>query len=238
MIYAISALCLGLLILVHEYGHYLAARAAGIPVAVFSVGFGPAVFKWRRGETEFRLAAVPFGGYVLPAFEDEQAYFALPVSKRVFMAAGGPAANIILPIIIYFLTNLFSGHVSLHGLAAAPVAETLRTLARIAGSLGAVFARPDQMSGMVGIVAFGGRFLHDGFAAFAGFMMFLSLNLAIFNMLPFPFLDGGKIILCLLEKVHPKAQRLHAPLSIAGLVCLAALLLYTTVMDVSRIVSA
>lgn len=238
MIYAISALSLGLLILVHEYGHYLAARVAGIPVAVFSVGFGPAVFKWRRGETEFRLAAVPFGGYVLPAIDDEQAYFALPVSKRIFMAAGGPAANVILPIVLLFFVNLLSWRVSLHGLAVAPVTETLSTLSEIAGSLGAVFTRPNQMSGMVGIVAFGGKFLHDGFAAFAGFMMFLSLNLAIFNMLPFPFLDGGKIILCLLEKVHPRAQRLHAPLSVAGLVCLAALLVYTTVMDVSRIMSA
>jgi regulator of sigma E protease len=172
----------------------------------------------------------------MPAIEDERDYFAMPVGKRVFMAAGGPAANVILPVLLFFFMNLFSGNITLRGLAVAPVAETLRALAEIAGSLGAVFARPDQMSGMVGIVAFGGAFVQKGFAAFAGFMMFLSLNLAIFNMLPFPFLDGGKIILCLLEKIHPKAQRLHAPLSIAGLVCLAALLLYTTVMDISRMI--
>lgn len=237
MIYLISALSLGLLILVHEYGHYLAARAAGIPVAVFSVGFGPAVFKWTRHGVEFRLAAVPFGGFVLPALEDEAAYFALPVSRRIFMAAGGPAANVLLPVVLFFFINLVSGPVSFQNLVIAPVAQTVNTLASLVMSLGTVFAQPQDMSGMVGIVAFGGAYAHRGAAAFAGFMMFLSLNLAIFNMLPFPFLDGGKIILCLLEKIHPKMQRLHAPLSIAGLVCLALLLVYTTVMDVGRLVS-
>ncbi|MFA6450348.1 MAG: site-2 protease family protein [bacterium] len=237
MIYLISAICLGLLILIHEFGHFIAARASGIPVAVFSVGFGPAVIKWKRGDTEFRLSAVPFGGYVLPAIEDEAAYFALPVSKRIYMAIGGPAANVILPISLFFFKSLFSGHISIQGLIVTPVAETVKSLLSIVISMGAVFAQPDQMSGMVGIVAFGGKFLSSGFAAFAGFMMFLSLNLAIFNLFPFPFLDGGKIILCLLEKVHPKMQRLHAPLTIAGMVCLAILIVYTTYQDIGRLVA-
>ena len=237
MIYVISAISLGLLILVHEFGHFVAARAAGIPVAVFSVGFGPAVFRWKRGETEYRLAAVPFGGFVLPALEDEEAYFAIPVSKRIIMSIGGPLANVLLPVFVFFCMNLFSGNVSLYSLAVAPFADTLRAMAAIVGSLGAVAQHPDQVSGMVGIVAFGGAFLAQGFAAFSGFVMFLSLNLAIFNMLPFPFLDGGKIILCLLEKVHPRLQRLHAPLSVVGLVCLLGLLLYTTYQDIGRLIA-
>ena len=156
-------------------------------------------------------------------------------APRADSAAGGPAANVLLPVILYFFMSLFSGHITFHSLVIAPVAQTADTLAAVVMSLGAVFAQPQQMSGMAGIVVFGGRFLAQGAAAFFRFLLFLSVNLAVFNMLPFPFLDGGKIILCLLEKVHPRAHRLHAPLTVAGLVCLVPLLAYTTVMDVGRI---
>jgi regulator of sigma E protease len=62
----------------------------------------------------------------------------------------------------------------------------------------------------------------------------LSLNLAILNLLPLPPLDGGKIVLCLLEKVHPQLARLHFPLAIFGWVCLLGLMGYTTVLDIAR----
>jgi len=62
----------------------------------------------------------------------------------------------------------------------------------------------------------------------------LSLNLAILNLLPLPPLDGGKIVLCLLEKVHPQLARLHFPLAIFGWLCLLGLMGYTTVLDIAR----
>ncbi|MFB3908608.1 MAG: RIP metalloprotease RseP [Candidatus Eisenbacteria bacterium] len=65
MVYVLSfILVVGIIILVHELGHFLAARAVGIRVDRFSIGFGPRLFGFQRGETEYRVAAVPLGGYV------------------------------------------------------------------------------------------------------------------------------------------------------------------------------
>ena len=56
--------CLGVMILIHELGHYVAALLVGIKVETFSFGFGPRLFGIKRGETDFRVSAIPFGGYV------------------------------------------------------------------------------------------------------------------------------------------------------------------------------
>ena len=68
LLYTIAAfvVALGILIVVHEYGHYLAARICNVKVLRFSVGFGKPLLVWRRGRdaTEWILAAIPFGGYV------------------------------------------------------------------------------------------------------------------------------------------------------------------------------
>src|SRR5438445_13447134 len=58
------ALVLGVMILVHELGHFIVARVFGVRVDVFSIGFGPRLFGWKRGATDYRVSALPFGGYV------------------------------------------------------------------------------------------------------------------------------------------------------------------------------
>ncbi len=77
---------IGLLILIHELGHFWAARQAGIPVERFSVGFGSFIYSWKRGGTECGLAWFPLGGYVLPGVKDEDEYFRIPVGKRLWFA--------------------------------------------------------------------------------------------------------------------------------------------------------
>jgi len=63
-------LVLGLMILVHELGHFIVARVFGVRVDVFSIGFGPRLFGWKRGATDYRVSALPFGGYVRMAGQD------------------------------------------------------------------------------------------------------------------------------------------------------------------------
>src|SRR6058998_4045294 len=63
-------LVLGLMILVHEWGHFIVARLFGVRVDVFSIGFGPRLFGWKRGATDYRISALPFGGYVRMAGQD------------------------------------------------------------------------------------------------------------------------------------------------------------------------
>ena len=64
------ALVLGLMIMIHEWGHFIVARLFKVRVDVFSIGFGPRLFGWKRGATDYRVSALPFGGYVRMAGQD------------------------------------------------------------------------------------------------------------------------------------------------------------------------
>lgn len=107
-------LALAVLIVVHEWGHYRAARACGVKVLRFSVGFGPVLLRRQRGETEFVVSALPLGGYVrmlderegaVAASERHRAFNRLPLPRRAFIVAAGPAANLLLAVLLYACVN-------------------------------------------------------------------------------------------------------------------------------------
>lgn len=108
-------LTLGVLIVVHEWGHYRVAKACGVKVLRFSVGFGRVLLRRQRGETEFTLAALPLGGYVrmlderegpvLPG-ERERAFNNRPLWQRAAIVAAGPAANFVLAILLFAAVGL------------------------------------------------------------------------------------------------------------------------------------
>lgn len=113
---------IGILVVVHEFGHYLAARLAGVKVLRFSVGFGKPLISRRfgRDQTEWVLSALPFGGYVkmlderegeVPAAEVSRSFNRASVWRRIGIVAAGPLANFLLAIVFYWA--LF-----LHGLPA------------------------------------------------------------------------------------------------------------------------
>lgn len=109
---------LGVLITIHELGHFLAAKWAGVKVVRFSVGFGPRIFGFTRGETEYQVAWVPLGGYVkmhgdYPGeehdFDDPERHrglYAAPWWKRAVIMAAGPAFNLVFPVFAYFAAFL------------------------------------------------------------------------------------------------------------------------------------
>ena len=101
---------LGVLIVVHEWGHYRVARACGVKVLRFSVGFGRVVWRWHRGPTEFVVSALPLGGYVrmldereapVAPQERDQAFNRKPLWQRSAIVAAGPAANLVLAVLLY-----------------------------------------------------------------------------------------------------------------------------------------
>src|SRR5580704_10239936 len=104
---------IGVMILIHELGHYWAARAFDVKVEAFSFGFGPRLFGFKKGETDFRFSAILLGGYVKMAGEqpgDEQAsdprsFQSKPRWQRLIVVFAGPAMNIILAVAV--LTGLF-----------------------------------------------------------------------------------------------------------------------------------
>src|SRR5918999_836617 len=103
---------LGVLIVVHEYGHYIVARLCGVKVLRFSVGFGRPLALWRRGpdRTEWVIAAVPFGGYVRMLDEREgtvapeeahRAFNRQNVARRFLIVVAGPVFNFLFAILVY-----------------------------------------------------------------------------------------------------------------------------------------
>ena len=144
MTYVLAALILGWLILIHEAGHCVAAKRAGVPVRIFSVGFGPALISRRWKGTEYRLSAIPLGGYVLLGLEGEKEYLGLPFRKRLAFALGGPLANILLAPLLYAVLNILAGHPGPEGLLVRPFIQTWQTLGLMVGSLGG----PVQRSGL------------------------------------------------------------------------------------------
>ncbi len=107
------------LIVIHEAGHFLAAKAVGMRVERFFLFFGPTIWSFRRGETEYGVKAIPLGGYVkitgmnpeeeVPPEHEENAYFRKPVWKRIVVVAAGPAVNIALAFLILFGVYWVSG---------------------------------------------------------------------------------------------------------------------------------
>ena len=107
---------LGLLIAVHEYGHYRVAVAFGVPVLVFSIGFGKTIYKWRPRKqhpgqnTEFRICALPLGGFVqmldsregsVPPEQLPLAFDHQSLKARASIVAAGPLANLLLAVALF-----------------------------------------------------------------------------------------------------------------------------------------
>jgi regulator of sigma E protease len=124
---------LGILIVVHEWGHYKMARLCGVKVLRFSIGFGRTLWRRQRGDTEFVVAALPLGGYVkmldereeaVPPGELDRAFNRKSLGQRTAIVAAGPAANLILAVLLYAVQN-WIGIEEPKAVLSAPVAGSL-----------------------------------------------------------------------------------------------------------------
>src|SRR3954453_17070980 len=112
MSYVLAAAGFALLIILHEAGHFTAAKAVGMRVERFYLFFPPAVFKVKRGETEYGIGAIPLGGFVkitgmnpeedLPDEIAARGYYKQPVWKRIVVIGAGPAMNVLVAFVILF----------------------------------------------------------------------------------------------------------------------------------------
>lgn len=136
-------LALGLLVAVHEYGHYRVAVACGVKVLRFSIGFGKVLYRWqpKGSPTEFSISALPLGGYVKMLDEREapveqserhQAFNTQPLRFRVAIVLAGPVANLLLAVLLYSIVN-WSGVMHASAILASP---DVGSVAARAGLLG------------------------------------------------------------------------------------------------------
>ena len=116
-------LLVGVLVLIHELGHFLAAKLLDMKVLAFSIGYGRPIVRVKLGETDYQIGAFPLGGYVRilgietsddPAQQKTdtgRSFASRPLWQRLIVVLAGPAANLLLPVVIYFV--FFAGHTTL-----------------------------------------------------------------------------------------------------------------------------
>lgn len=158
------------LIVIHEAGHFVAAKATGMRVERFFLFFGPTIWSFRRGETEYGVKSIPLGGYVkitgmnpeedVPPEHEANAYFRKPVWKRIVVVAAGPAVNIVLAFLILFGVYWANGRAEIDQRVGAtkagmPAAKVLKPGDRIAAVDGRRFLdlsaekRPERFGRLV-----------------------------------------------------------------------------------------
>jgi regulator of sigma E protease len=122
---------LGIVILVHETGHFIAARLAGIEVEAFSIGWGKKLISWKRGKTEYRISLLPIGGYckmkgehlLREAWQEEKesipkepgSFFAAPPWKRILVSLSGPASNLFFAGLVFSIIWLAGFSIQTYG---------------------------------------------------------------------------------------------------------------------------
>ncbi len=150
-------LTLGILVSIHEYGHFVVARASGVKVLRFAIGFGAPIFRrqWSDG-TEFVIGAIPLGGYVRMLDEREGAvdpedagrtFNRLSPSWRILIALAGPAANLLLAVLAYWFVFMV-GVRDVPAVFAAPVANSIAARAGVPAGAHVIAVDGEAVAGM------------------------------------------------------------------------------------------
>ncbi len=332
-----SILVFGVLITVHELGHFIVAKLTGMRVDEFAIGFGPLIYQNKTAKTLYSLRMVPLGGYnkiagMEPGDQGAPDGFASkPLWARLLVICAGSAMNFLLPIILFFIIFMASGmevpvnepvvgmvspgqpaavagmmpqdkilavggtRIStwddlivamkangaketvftvdragsvrdykitpimnqemqrpLIGIGpkftqrAMGVWESARTsvlyekriIASMLTALHRLFTGGDkaELSGPIGVAQMAGDVAAKGILPLLNFIAFLSINLAIINMLPVPALDGGHVVVLLVEGIRGKPLSLEwqERIQMIGIALIILLTIFTTFNDITR----
>ena len=237
---------LGFLIFIHEGGHFLVAKLCKVTVNEFAIGFGPKIWEKQGKETKYALRLIPLGGFVSMEGEDEASdkegsFSKASIPKRLAIVFAGPIVNIIFAIIVYFILAVIFGMTSTGDFGTsmqfafsrtgAFLGDTFQGLVQLfTGKVGL-----DQMMGPVGISEVVAQ--TSGIFEFVNMMAIISLSLGITNLLPIPALDGGKILILIIEAIRrkPLSQKTEISLQLLGFGFLIMLSVLVTYHDITRI---
>lgn len=335
-----ALLFFSVLIMVHELGHFLSARLVGIHAEEFSIGMGPAIFKFQGKETRYCLRILPIGGYVNFIDQDSQsedirAFGNAKLWKRILVIVSGSAMNFLLAILllsIYFMTfglyevvpevyeveegapayaagllpgdkiiqinntlidtddpqggilqirqiidekrgqsvdvtvmrddqtmkfsitpqfnqetgnyriGVVFGRIRQLGLFSAvglSFRQTGRLIVMMVDMLGGMIFQGEgigDVMGPVGIVGEIGRAVRHGIEQLMNLAIIITINLGIINLIPFPALDGGRLVLLIVEGIRGKAidPKREGYIHLAGFVILMTLMALVTFRDIAR----
>lgn len=229
---------LGFLVFIHEGGHFLVAKLCKIKVLEFAIGFGPTIWSKQGKETKYALRLIPLGGFVNMIGEEERSdeegsFSKASIPKRIAVVAAGGLVNIIFALIVYFIlvASVFND-------ISYAFWETRDFAFSLVDNLKLLFTgniTVDQMMGPVGIGEVVAQ--TNGFVDFIFILAVVSISLGFTNLLPFPPLDGGKILFLLIEAIRRKPIKEQTELTIqmVGFMLLIGLSIYVTYNDILRI---
>ena len=334
----VSILVFSVVIIIHELGHFIMAKASGIKVNEFSIGMGPQLFGKTIGATEYSVRAFPIGGYVAMEGEDEESdaegsFNSVPVQSRIGVVIAGAVMNMVLGfLVLLYLTNMqtyitsktvssfYEGAmtqqtglqvgdeiIAINGrkcyiandviyefartqngvadftvirdgkeieledvtfetytdeetglkqmvidFTVEPITKTVSTVLTEAANWTISLARMvflslvdlitgnvaiNQMSGPVGIVSTISEAVSYGIESVLMILAMITINLGVFNLLPFPALDGGRLVFLLIELVRGKPidQKYEMWVNGAGMLVLFAFMIFVTFSDITRL---
>lgn len=235
-------------VLVHELGHFIAARRSGINVYEFSIGFPltPRLFTlFRHKETDFTVRLLPLGGFVNFAGDgDEEArgLFEASYSNRVFVHSAGSLFNIAFGFLVINAVFMINKEFNFTD----AILESSRIISEIfSGTVMLLFnivtgqGTMAGLSGPVGIAAIAGEAASKGFMSLSYFAGILSISLGAMNLLPLPALDGGHLIMLLIESIRkrPLSLKAYQLVSLAGIAIFLILTVFITYKDVAKLLA-
>lgn len=321
-----------LLIVFHEFGHFIIAKKSGIKVNEFAVGMGPLIYSKEKGETTYSFRAIPIGGYCAMEGEDDESsdprsFDNAPASKRFLTILAGPVANLIIAVLVFTIVGVIGGVVTttvsdfiddspaqaagiekgdeilkINGQEIADFTdiskvvndfykdkdfdkeitvlakrngkdldfafkpkvegentyigiiparrtpgffeaiglgfkETGRNVKMIFTILGRLFTGKlafGALSGPVGVLKELGNQAQNGLANLLYFLAYISVNLAVFNLLPIPALDGSKLLTSGIEIITGKKinKKLEEKITMVGFFILLGLILVVSIKDI------
>ena len=321
-----------LLIVFHEFGHFIVAKKSGIKVNEFAVGMGPLIYSKEKGETTYSFRLVPIGGYCAMEGEDDESndprsFDNAPAFKRFLTILAGPVANLIIAVLVFTIVGGISGVVTtevsdfiedspakIAGIEkgddilkindeeisdfteiskvvsdfykdknfekeinvevkrdgdvldfefkpkveaenvyigiiparrtpgffeaiALGFKETGRNIKMIFTILGRLFTGKlalGALSGPVGVLKELGNQAQSGLANLLYFLAYISVNLAVFNLLPIPALDGSKLLTSAIEMITGKKinKKLEERITMVGFFILLGLILVVSIKDI------
>jgi len=229
---------LGFLVLIHETGHFLVARLCKIKVNEFAIGFGPTIWKKQGKNTKYALRLIPLGGFVSMEGEEERSdeegsFSQASIPKRIAVVLAGGLVNIIFAIITYIIIiSIVTGSIG------KAISYTGEFMLSIVDSLKLLFTggvTVDQLMGPVGISEVVTQ--TTGILDFLYIVAVISMSLGVTNLLPFPPLDGGKVILLIIEAIRrkPLKESTEIKIQMLGFALLIMLSVFVTYNDITRI---
>ena len=212
---------LGFLIIIHEGGHFLIARLCKVKVNEFAIGFGKILWKKQGKETRYTIRMIPLGGFCSMEGEDqesddERSFSKASVWKRMAIVVAGAVVNILFGVLVYFILVstvgiqfVDHGRDTILNRIYYGGKATLTFILTIFESIKTIFTggiSTDQMVGIVGISEIVVQ--TSGIINYLHLLAVISVSLGVTNLLPIPALDGGKIIILLIEVIRRKPMKI------------------------------